>query len=219
MQVILLRAIEQGGGGPPETNVTGVYPPLGIATLAACLREKGHPQQIIDSHALNVPALLAAKIVPEDFDGLLAFSTTTLNWHRTLDLIRACRARAYRATVLVGGPHLDLYPVETASFPEVDLVCIGEGDQTLPAIATALEKGNDPLGIPGTAARRNGEVLFGPPPQITNLDQLPLPAWNLLPLEKYRAWTVLHPFGTMVSGRGCPYKCRFCSQRYAGGQF
>jgi len=219
MQVILLRAIERGGDGPPETNVTGVYPPLGVATLAACLREAKHKTTIVDAQALGLSAHEAAQKVPADFDGLLAFSTTTLNWQRTLALVRACRERAPRATTLVGGPHLDLYPAETASFDEVDLVCIGEGDQSLPALADALDRRRDPLTVPGIALQRDGEVRFGPEPPITDLDALPLPAWDLLPLERYRALTVLHPFGTMVSGRGCPYKCRFCSQRYAGGVY
>jgi len=219
MDALLLMAHSSNREGPPETNITGVYPPLGLATLAACLREKGHPPRVIDAHALGLDAERAAALVPADFSGLLAFSTTTLNWLNTLSLIRACHCRAPRARVVVGGPHLDLYPRETLAFPEIDFGLIGEGDETLPALATALESDGDPLAVPGVIGRRDGEIVYGPPPSVVNLDAVPLPAWDLLPVERYRALTVLHPFGTMVSGRGCPYHCAFCSQRYAGARF
>lgn len=219
VETILFRAAESGSGGPPETNVTGVYPPLGIATLAACLREAGHRAGIIDAHALRLSAADVARRIPRHFEGMLLFSTTTLNWQRTLALIRVCRDRAPQAITVVGGPHLDLYPSETASFPEVDYVCIGEGDRAVPLLADALEAKDDPLRIPGLAARRDGEVQFGPEPELTDLDQVPIPAWDLLPWRHYRSLTVIHPFASMVSGRGCPFKCRFCSQRYAGGRF
>lgn len=219
MDVILFFAHSSNREGLPETNITGVYPPLGLATLAACLRESGHRPRLIDAHALGLPAERAAGLAPADFSGLLAFSTTTLNWPNTLRLIRACRRRAPRARLAVGGPHLDLYPRETLAFPEIDFGLIGEGDRTLPALVQALENSGDPLAIPGAVARRDGEVIFGPPPQVVDLDTVPLPAWDLLPVERYRALTVRHPFGTMVSGRGCPYHCAFCSQRYAGAHF
>jgi radical SAM superfamily enzyme YgiQ (UPF0313 family) len=219
MDAILFHALAQTGDGPPETNITGVFPPLGIATLAACLRRAGHGARIVDAHALRLPAAKAASHVPVDFAGLLVFSTMTLNWQSTLALVGACRARAPRATTIVGGPHLDLYPTETAAAEGVDYVHIGEGDNALPALVEAMEKGEDPVTIPGVAAHRDGAMVFGPPPEVVDLDATPLPAWDLLPVARYRALTVLHPFGTMVSGRGCPFKCRFCSQRYAGGQY
>ena len=219
MDAILFQPLARGGEGPPETNVTGIYPPLGIATLAACLREAGHGVRIVDAHALDLTPDRAAAQVPPDFAGLLVFSAMTLNWHRALDLIRACRRRAPQATTVVGGPHLDLYPAETVAFAEIDYAVVGEGDVALPALAAALAGDSDPLAVPGVVARRAGQAFFGPPPQLVDLDQTPLPAWDLLPRHRYRALTVLHPFATMVSGRGCPYHCRFCSQRYAGGKF
>ncbi|MDP8223056.1 MAG: radical SAM protein [Candidatus Lernaella stagnicola] len=219
MDIILLHALAQTGEGPPETNVTGVFPPLGLATLAGCLREAGHTPRVLDAHALRLTARLAAAQVPDDFDGLLVFSTTTLNWRNTLALIRACRRRAPRAVTVVGGPHLDLYPEETASSADVDFAVVGEGDTSLPALAEALANDGDALAIPGVVRSGEDGVEFGPPPQVVDLDQTPLPAWDLMPLGHYRAITVLHPFATMVSGRGCPFHCRFCSQRYAGGSF
>ncbi len=219
---VLSRANEafKEGGGPVETNVIGAYPPLGIAQLAAALRDEDRDVRLIDGTIEALSPAEHAMRVGADFSGIAGFSTSTLNWRNTYAVIRALKKIAPDAVVVVGGPQLDAYPNEVMSFPEVDFGIVGEGERVLPKLAAALETGKDPSAIPGVLSRKKGVVrTTRPDPPIENLGSLPLTALDLLPLERYRALTVLSPFATLITSRGCPFHCRFCSQQYAGGRY
>ena len=222
IEIVLSRANEffADRGGPAETNVIGAYPPLGISQIAAVLREKGHDVRLVDGTIEGLSPADHARRIGEDFCGVAGFTTSTLNWRNTYALVKALKKIAPSAVVVVGGPQLDAYPYEVMSFSEVDYGIVGEGEYVLPLIAAALEKGKDPGDIPGVLSRKNGKIrAIAPDPPIEDLGALPFTALDLLPLERYRALTVSAPLATLITSRGCPFRCRFCSQQYAGGKY
>ena len=145
-------------------------------------------------------------------------------WHA------AREAKARGAITILGGPHLTLQPHESIEKPEVDLVVRGEGEDALIEILRVLEDGksvNDArlrniLGLSWRDA--TGRVMHNlERPLRPDLDNIPLPAYHLFKIDRY---TNLQPLTdgldprarayTIVTSRGCPYKCTYCSKPITG---
>jgi magnesium-protoporphyrin IX monomethyl ester (oxidative) cyclase len=124
---------------------------------------------------------------------------------------------------VLDGLHPSARPVDCLSHVDVDFVVIGEPEQTMLELAGVLEKGNlEALKkVRGIAFNKNGETVITPPrPAIQDLDSLPFPARHLLPMATYFAAVkenpliggdVHKPWTIMITSRGCPYNCVFCS--------
>jgi len=132
------------------------------------------------------------------------------------------------ATVL-DGLHPSARPIECLSDPNVDYVIRGESDYTMLELVNALEQGkNNTLEeIAGIGFVKNGKpVITQARPEIENLDSLPLPARHLLPMEKYFKAVKEKPlrgvinrrWAAVLSSRGCPYRCTFCSHFLVQGR-
>lgn len=218
--LVLIRVNEALGMHPflRETNVSGVYPALGIASLAGAVRAAGFPVSVIDAHALDLTLDGLADRIAEIRPAVVGLTSTTFNWPVVAAVARRLRTVLPEAMLMVGGPHLSLFPEESMEERAFDVAVIGEGDFVLPDLLNAVARGDDPAGIPGTLVRSNGDLVHGAAlPPIADLDELPLPAIDLLPLDRYRSLTLPRPFVSMVTSRGCPYRCRYCSQAYVGG--
>jgi radical SAM superfamily enzyme YgiQ (UPF0313 family) len=122
------------------------------------------------------------------------------------------------AVLVAGGEHVTALPAETlAAMPEVDAAVLGEGEETLAELLGCLAGGGDPASVAGVVARGGSGPRFGPPrKRIRAIDDIPAPAWDLLPLESYLGNE--KGFGVnrgrsmpVLATRGCPYRCTFCS--------
>jgi anaerobic magnesium-protoporphyrin IX monomethyl ester cyclase len=201
-----------------ESNITGIYPPLGIAYLSSYLRNNGLEVSIIDAQALNLSLQQVAETIPEESE-IVSFTSTTLIWPNTLKTMKAVKERFPDKFIVVGGPQITAFPKDSLSHEFIDLGIYGEGEETMREVARAYSQGRDVRAIPGTVARKNGRIFTNKPRSlIKDLDQLPFPAIDLLPYHLYRALTVQRPFYTMIASRGCPYRCAFCSQIYFGNR-
>lgn len=220
--VALVRANEryEGEHRTLETNIFGAFPPLGIAHIAAVVRDAGFPVRLLDGTVENATPDELAQRIGANFDGIAGFTSGTLNWRSTYRAIQSLKRIAPRAVVVVGGPQMDVYPDEVLTFPEVDFGIVGEGEYAFTDLVRAIDRGEDPTTLPGLVFRRDGIVTKNPPaPPIKRLGELPFAAIDLLPVAHYKALTIPSPFTTLVTSRGCPFKCNFCSQQYAGGKF
>lgn len=215
MKIVLLRCAS--GDGPRETNVTGCYPPLGLAYVAAALRRAGHDVGILDAEALGLGNAELPDRLPAEA-AIVGFTATTLGWPAARAAAAAVRARLPHALLVIGGPHVTAFPADTLEASVFDVGVVGDGEETMVAIAGRHERGAPPDDLPGCVTRRpDGGIRANlPPPWIRDLDALPFPALDLLPMEKYRSVMVKEPFVTLVTSRGCPYRCNFCSQIYGG---
>ncbi len=222
-RLALVRVNEHQGVHPflSETNVSGLYPPLGVTYLAGAARAAGYPASIIDAHVQNLSHQQVAQVLAQLQPDVVGFTSTTFNWPVVADLARRVRAALPQVQLWVGGPQLSLFPDECMSEVAVDLAVIGEGDETIVALLDRMAAGEPLEGTPGTIVRApGGELVRGPVAEvIKDLDSLALPAIDLLPLERYRALSLPSPFVSMVTSRGCPFRCRYCSQVYVGGVY
>lgn len=186
----------------------GIYPPLGIAYVAAVLEKSGHQVKILDIPGLNLTVDEARKEVIDykaDVAGVTCM-TSTING----SLEAAQLAKESGAIVVMGGPQLAVYPEETVSYGFVDYGVVGEGEYVMRDLLAALESGSDVSGIKGLVYKKDGRTHVNGYGLVEDLDLLPLPARHLLPMGRYDCVITKRPFVTMVSSRGCPYRCGFC---------
>jgi radical SAM superfamily enzyme YgiQ (UPF0313 family) len=149
--------------------------------------------------------------------------TPTIN--SALSVVEKVKQWDSNITVVLGGAHATILPEETLkSVSEIDVIVRGEGEQTMLEFIKVLDE--DPNSIKqvlGICCREEGGVRSNPlRPPILDLDTLPFPAFHLLPMGKYR----LHPpFGRrtpvmpIITSRGCPYNCIFCSKAVFGKKY
>jgi len=225
-RLTLVRVNERKGVHPflSEANVSGIYPPLGVAYLAAAARRAGFPVSIIEAHAQDLSQRQVARAIQHIRPDVVGITSTTFNWPVVADLAQNIRDAAPGVQLWVGGPQLSLYPDECMAEQSLDAAVLGEGDETIVELLTRLQQGEDLAGVPGTLVRDRieggGEVIRGPDrAPIAELDSLAMPAIDLLPLNRYRSLTLPTPYVSMTTTRGCPYRCRYCSQVYVGGTY
>ncbi|MFQ6058640.1 MAG: B12-binding domain-containing radical SAM protein [Anaerolineae bacterium] len=189
-----------------------VAPPLGLAQVAAVLEERGIPVRIVDCNASGLSWAKLEKAIAREEPDLVGASAMTPFFPDAYRVTRiAKRVNPHIVTVL-GGPHVTFTPEETLQqCPEVDLIVRGEGEETLVRLVEALERGDDLAGVPGIAFRRHGDIELTPPAPPVDLNALPLPAYHLLPTERYH-FEFLGRFATVLASRGCPYNCTFCAE-------
>ena len=199
------------------TKVGSYLPPLGLLYLASALENKHHIK-IIDGTIENITVEDIGKEVETwhpDVVGVCTYTPTLYRAMATLDLVK--RINPAILTVL-GGPHATACPQDSMKNPNVDVCVVGEGEKTFSELLDVYEKDRniDALhSVRGILFRKNSEILANPPRErITNLDELPFPARHLIDITRYRP-SVLHykrsPAFPIVCGRGCPFRCTFCS--------
>jgi len=195
--------------------------PLGLAQLAACLEQAGGGEcsspsvEVLDANALGLaPEELGIAIADRkpDLIGTTAFTPWMPDVVRA---VRVARQAAPQATIAVGGPHVTFTAAETlATVPEVDVVARGEGEAIIVELARAVGAGTGLDSVPGITFRRDGaqDPVETPPPPPVDPRTLPLPAFHLLPMERYYFDSLGGPFATLQASRGCPFRCTFCSE-------
>ncbi|HXE73415.1 MAG TPA: radical SAM protein, partial [Candidatus Nitrosotenuis sp.] len=194
-----------------------VFPSLGIMYLASTLREAGFPVEILDVNAefLNEDEFFVR--VRDSKARVVGFTSMTAGWPSTVRGTEIAREALPEAFIVVGGPQLSIYPELCVSFPSIDAGVYGDGEETMLEIAQAIEGGSSLENIPGLVLKVDGGVKKNPERTwYRDIDRYPFPAVDLLNWKLYHALTVASPFYSMITTRGCPYKCKFCSQVYAG---
>lgn len=214
MEIVLVRC--RAELGPRETNVSGVYPPLGLAYVAAVLRQAGHGVTILDGEALRLSSAELLAQIPRSA-AIVGFTSSTLAWPTVRHVARLAKQQAPQQVLVLGGPHVTAFPDESLQAAPFDAGVLGDGELSMVAIADRVSRGQPLDGLPGCAVRTAEGIRTNPAiAWIQDLDKLPMPALDLLPMNRYRSIGVCDPFVTMISSRGCPFRCAFCSQVYSG---
>lgn len=197
----------------------GETPPLGLASLAAVTRGMRLKTEIVDASALKLSIEETANNILEKNPDYVGFTAVTISVSKAAKIAELIRRENSKIIFLIGGSHFTALPEETLKrFAIFDLGCIGEAESTIVDLINALENKDDLKQVKGLLIKNNEDLLFtGPRKRIKDLDELPFPAWDLLPnLAKYYCPPVHTlkkiPAGLIVSSRGCPGKCIFCDR-------
>ncbi len=198
-------------------------PPLGLCHLASVCRNEGFSTAIVDSNPLG---LSHNEVVEEVFSynpraiGITASTVSIQSAARIADLIKQ---RDSAKEVIIGGPHVTAVPVPTMErYSGFDLGVIGEGEHTIAELLHTLSARGDLSNIPGVLFRDNHRICQNRKRRpITNLDELPMPAWDLLPELRhfYKPVSLSYsqlPSTSLITSRGCSGKCTFCDRTVFG---
>jgi len=187
-------------------------PPLGLTYVAAAFERAGAEVQIFDYIVSRYsPAKLRSRI--EAFQPqVVGTSSVTLNFPGAANILQDAKDIDPGIITVMGGPHVS-FDIEGTlnAYPKIDMVVVGEGEQTIAELMAAEFKRAAFPGIRGIAYRDRGTIRVTERREfIDDLNTLPLPARRLLPLSRYQA--LGFPI-SMITSRGCPYQCIFCQGR------
>lgn len=224
---------------PPFYRFMGYYYryfPLGLAYLAATLRDNGHLVEIYDADCnrdaddidysrledkypdlvkdINKPDHRVWKeargVIKEFNPDLVGITTMTTKVASAFKLASLCKDLDQDVIVVIGGPHATVKADETLRIhPDIDFVVRGEGEISFSDLVVVLEEGGALDQISGISYREDGEIVHtASGPWIEDLDAVPFPARDLLMgQETYTS----EDMGLLMTSRGCPYHCTYCA--------
>jgi anaerobic magnesium-protoporphyrin IX monomethyl ester cyclase len=226
---------------PPHTQKKGLYPrivfePLGLAYVAAFLEKAGFEVRVLDAIGegydrfcdLDAQRQLVGLPYEEIAERIRVFSPDvlgigvpfTMRSESALKVAEVAKEINPEMVTVLGGIHATSAPQACLSHPAVDYVVLGEGELPALELLKRLSEGRigDVASVNGIAYKVDGRIVLNPRAEpVDNLDDLPIPARHLLPMDRYfqasRAFmTGRHGqrFACVVTSRGCPFKCTFC---------
>lgn len=207
-------------------HITNRSPSLGLLHLAAEVREHGYEPTIIESDILGLDAGAVAKRVIAMKPKYVGITLFTVGVVESAKIARLIKAALPETIIIVGGPHMaSMGPETIARFPEFDISVQGEGEKILVELLRVLDAREELSQVRGIIFRdENGQPRVTPPSATPNeLDDLPFPAWDLLPdFPKAYPLAVYDfpagPVATIAASRGCPFHCKFCDTSTFGAR-
>jgi len=195
-----------------------VSPPLGLAYLASVARNEGFNVKIIDSLAENLSFNELEKKIKEYDPDVVGITSTTTSIPDAYKVAEISKRINPNVITVIGGPHVTFVPELTLKeSPYIDIVVRGEGEEIFKQLLHNLDKGKKLSNIRGITYRENNRIRSNPPmPLIKDIDNIPIPAFDLLPMEKYQFGK--KRFGVIITSRGCPFQCIFCSSSLQFGK-
>lgn len=206
---------------PPSTDnditTRGSAPHIGLAYLAAYLREKDIEVELIDSPIEGITFKDLRKKIRNSKPDVIGITANTMQIFEANKTAKIIKNIDKDLPVIIGGYHATAIPIKTLEeFTYFNYLVYGEGEITTYELIKKLENGKDISKIKGITYRNNDKIkITAPQKQISNLDDLPFPAFDLFPLKKYKPFysfeknTIELP---IITGRGCPYNCTFCAR-------
>ncbi|MHC4872335.1 MAG: B12-binding domain-containing radical SAM protein [Planctomycetota bacterium] len=193
------------------SGVASIMPPLGLAWIAAVLEQEKHEVEILDTHALRMDHdKIREELQSRGKYDIYGITATTALIRSALQISKNIKQLFSDTITVLGGVHPTVLPEEVIKDSNVDIVVRGEGEHTLLEIAD----GKPLTEITGITYRDGEEIIHTPERElIADLNDLPLPAYHLLPMDKYHpaAGAAKNlPATSMLATRGCPGRCTFC---------
>ncbi len=182
---------------------------------ATSLLKKGNKQaKLIDAIAEGIGASEFVEQIKHYKPDLAVVETSTPSFSNDLKIINDICRNAPECSVALCGPHAGVFPEQILKQQEsITYVLIGEYEYTLLELVNSLENGLDLCSVSGLAYRSGNQIKVNEPrPTIDNLDLLPWPEREDVPIYKYNdAFAGLPvPNVQMLASRGCPFQCNFC---------
>ena len=205
----------------------GFNPPLGLLYLAGYLKSRSEHQIFgLDAQAegldYNDEFKQRIKNANPALVGITAMTFTLLDVIKTIALVREVgKVLNKKISIVLGGPHVHLFPEETINLKGVDFVIKGEGEIPFYKLVESLEGRGELSGIDGLVYLSQGKIINNPVGELLeNLDDLSFPDRELLPIEKYNSILSSDRIvTTMFTSRGCPFQCAFCDRPHLGKKF
>jgi radical SAM superfamily enzyme YgiQ (UPF0313 family) len=219
LKVLLINAPVADIKGKGLGLIEVISPPLGISYIAAVLEKEGVEVDICDAQNLNMNFEDIGRHIIDFNPDIIGISCFTPNYPQAQQVAELAKHVASDAITVIGGPHVTFTAARTLrETPFIDVVVRGEGEYTMVDLVRAAEGELQVTEVPGISYRLRGMFVNNPDrPFITDLDSLPFPARHLWPEEYMSSGMREVP---IITSRGCPYGCVFCStSKMAGHAF
>ena len=208
-------------------------PPIGLAYIAAAVRENGHDVSVVDAPGsaprnyyvfkdkVRIRGLTQNQIIkriPPDTQVIGLGCMFTSHWIYVRELIRQIHEVFPKAFLVMGGEHATGFPEFSLKESPLDCVVMGEGEETIAQLLNHIDKGIPLNDLSGLAYRgSNGSIEVNPRRlRLKAIDDIAKPAWDLFDIQKYNEVNQPHgssqgKFMPMLATRGCPFSCTFCT--------
>jgi len=199
-----------------ETDKTSSLfaPPLGLLYLARIIEQQGHQVEVIDAREGKLTQKELA-VISKSVDAI-GISIPTFALKNSQKIINTIKTEDNSIPIFAGGPHCSLFPKETLDVVNINAVIQGEAESAMQYFPKALETGKLSI-VPGIYYKESKKIKQGKPPKaIDDLDTIPFPAHYLVKQYEYGHHSGFKlfegKFTSMITSRGCPYRCSFCSR-------
>ncbi|OGR53752.1 MAG: hypothetical protein A2X39_04935 [Elusimicrobia bacterium GWC2_56_31] len=203
------------------SDLATIAQPLGIAMLAAFVREQGYSVAVIDAEAeFLTPEQTVNALSEYETPLLIGLSAFTTKMTAAAKVLRLVKENFPACKTMIGGHHCSAIPEDTLKDENIDFVIKGEGYYPVCKLLESLKKKSGNYDIKGLWYREKDKVVgHGRADGVADLDKLPFAAWDLLPMDKYRAhhWQTWDydldqkGFAVFYTSLGCPFNCEYCS--------
>jgi anaerobic magnesium-protoporphyrin IX monomethyl ester cyclase len=189
--------------------------PIGLPIVAAAIREKIKDVsiKIIDCPPSKIGWESLEKMLREEKPDIIGAGEEALYHHETIRLFKLAKKIDPAVITLAGGHYFSWMVEDSLKNYPIDIIVRFEGEETTPELIAALLDNGDLSKVKGIAYKRNGEVVVTPlRPLMENLDLLPIPAYDLMPMRKYAPKGIFWPESATIEGsRGCVDTCSYCA--------
>ena len=209
------------------------HPPLGALYLASVLEKEGHDVEVIDLLAEKYPTDIIRKNVPSsDAIGMTTYSSAyqetlkggyyTYAYKESEKIAQFIKEIDPKIPIVIGGPHCTVQPIKCLDeISSADISVEGDGEHIISDLVNALQGDKNLSDVSGIHYKKDNQIKSGKPARIIeNLDDIPFPARHLI--DKYdltknsRKHNFKPRFTSMITGRGCPFNCSFCTRNALG---
>ncbi|MFH1369300.1 MAG: radical SAM protein [Elusimicrobiota bacterium] len=198
----------------------GNYPPIGMLYIAACLEKAGVCNvEVLDAYTEGLSHEDVRNRIAASAPDVVGVYFSTYYLVDALKTAENAKKANPAAFVVAGGPHTALYPSETAAVPCIDCVLVGEAEESFVELVKLLREGSrsEVQNIAGAVTKGTPSGKCAQLGRIEELDRLPFPARRLIDYSKYKSiLTKSNPITTVITSRGCPFNCFFCSNQESG---
>ena len=198
-----------------------VAPSLGMGYMAAVLEQHAIDVSVIDANALDYDYDDIGKEILKENPDIVSISALTPTIGVALDSADVIKQVKPDTIVVLGGYHPTFEYAHVLGEESVDVVIRGEGEYTMLDLVQTIAGDGDLINVQGLAFHDevSGDLVVTPDrPVIEDLDELPFPAFHLFPMEKYRILNITTNVATIITTRGCPMQCSFCSSAALHGK-
>lgn len=202
---------------PSNDNSIFRFPPLGLGYIAGYLKKHGIAVEIVDCTFLSLDKALEK--VRRSNPRIVGIQVMFSMKEKAVQMAQILRKNC--ELLVAGGPLPTSNPDDFLQF--FDVVCIGEGEETMLELVNAVQKGEELRKVKGIAYRENGKTMLTPSRDfMKNLDDIPFPARETFDNRAYQRYYSTN-FGytttSVMTSRGCPFECDFCSRPVFGNTF
>jgi radical SAM superfamily enzyme YgiQ (UPF0313 family) len=202
----------------PPGKTTELWPPLGLLYMASSVRSKRKDDiKVIDAFCENLTSDDLLKRVVDEKPDVFGLNCSTHTFLSAIALLHKMKAALPGTKIVLGGYHATFAAERIMrSYPFIDYIIKGEGEESLVQLLQCIEDDSSPSHVGGICYLDGDRLIDNPFTLIENLDALPFPSRDLLHGVHYGYYhqgmrLTFGKFTTICTSRGCPFKCTYCS--------